>query len=158
MTERTIPAALSREFLARRTARLDAIGPWTTTAEVFTLNIDWSAPVGLRRLWLPVGLRFQIVGWDEIDSFDPDDRMFSLWDFYLSRQDEFAAHFQRLSQDREVGRELGTASWARVVVYRDLDLPANLHPYRLCAEFQFGSELAISYYYEHADAFWGFEA
>lgn len=146
--------SLSAEFLAGGTARLDAIGPWVTSAERLALRIDWEAPAGLRPLWLPVGLRFQMIDDVKMATFDPDDRTFDLWDFYLSRQDEFAAHFRQLTQQDEVLKDGGEARRARVVVCRDL----GLEEHRLTADFQFeGGSWATSYFYEHADAFWGFE-
>ena len=71
-----LPTIPSEAFLAAYGDRLNTIGRWSI--HVYDLDIIWHEPAALSNNWVPFDLRFQM----ESDSFDPDERMFELWEFY----------------------------------------------------------------------------
>jgi hypothetical protein len=89
-------AVLSDDFLRTYRVRLDAIGMWTATRDDGTRTIRWERPPVLDCRWVPLDLLFetnQPYG-HVTDFFDPDERMFELWDLFVSRRDEFIGQLQ----------------------------------------------------------------
>ena len=73
--------------LSRRAAtrnRLDAIGEWSAEAGEGVLTIVWESPPDLATRGLALGLQFQVES--EGEDFDPDDRMFELWESIRGRR------------------------------------------------------------------------
>lgn len=105
-------AALSAGFDA---ARLDAIGAWTAAADEDNLDITWRRPAALQVGWVPLNLRFHTDSGSA--SFDPDDRMFGLWELFLSRREEFVAQLRAVTA--EAAGEMGAVVRGRVEVYRE---------------------------------------
>jgi hypothetical protein len=148
-------ARLSAEFLAAHKARLDAIGPWSVTAGADDLDIDWNSPAALAGQWAPFHLRFHTdgVSW----SFDPDERMFGLWELYLSRRDEFATQLRGLADGTPPG--VGPVEEARVIVSRS-EYEAGHCTYSLHVELRFAwdmEHLNWSDYNEEEGRFMGLE-
>ena len=87
--------ALSDGFLAAQRRRLDAIGPWSIREDWTRSNLDieWRSPAGLESDWVPFGLRFHTDTGSP--SFDPDERMFELWELYRRGHAEFAPALRR---------------------------------------------------------------
>jgi hypothetical protein len=137
-------ARLSAEFLSAHGARLDAIGRWTVTAGADDLQIDWDSPAAFAGQWVPFGLRFHFDGAG--GSLDPDERMFRLWELYLSLRDEFAAQLRELADGAR--GVVGPAEEARVVVYRSED-EAGQHFYALTAEVRFERDVEHLYWAEY---------
>jgi hypothetical protein len=86
-------AQLSAGFLAAQQWRLDAIGPWVIEADADNLDIKWRSPSALGGQWVPLDLQFHTDSGTA--SFDPDERMFELWELFLSRKSEFVRQLQR---------------------------------------------------------------
>ena len=103
-------AQLSAGFLAAQQWRLDAIGPWSIEADTHNLDIKWRSPAALRGQWVPLDLQFHTDCGTA--SFDPDERMFELWELFLSRKSEFVRQLQDLTPEAVV-------ETAEVVVYRE---------------------------------------
>lgn len=97
------------------TTRLDAIGPWSVGADEDNLDIDWTRPVALRTDWVPLDLRFHTDR--DSASFDPDDRMFALWELFQARRDEFIAQVREVAAAS--AEEMGAVVGGRVEVYRE---------------------------------------
>ena len=135
--------ALSNGF---DTTRLDAIGPWTEkTVDDDILEIQWAAPPALAGLWLPLGLRFRTGRGGT--TFDPDDRMFALWELFLSDKKKFAA--QRRKRTSKYG---GGIEWADLVASRIGEPP--IHELSLLLTFELDEEHNyLSYFDESKLAF-----
>jgi hypothetical protein len=73
---------LTPAFLHTNRGRMDAIGEWKAKAIVGGLAITWPAPPALTIPGFPLGLLFEV--YSNAGRFDPDDRMFELWDVYLA--------------------------------------------------------------------------
>lgn len=149
---------MSAEFLTTQRRRLDAIGPWTVGADADNLDIKWAAPEALRNPWVPLALRFH-TGVDGLPPapgiYDPDDRMFALYELFASRRDEFLARL------REVAEEAGPVERATVEVYRHLDPDEDMCSRDLLVSFRFvldgGEHWCFSTYDPDTDAFGGLE-
>lgn len=159
MSRRRERAALSEEFLAANRPRLDAIGPWTVEADDEDLEIRWAGPAGLASTWRPLRLRFYTVGGPP---FDPDERMFSLWETFRSRQDEFVGQIRHLTD--EMADQVGAVERATVVVYREVvddpDDDEDPHTYGLEVWLTFDGDPEHLYratYFEEDDAFTGID-
>ena len=111
MANRT-KAALSSGF---DPARLDAIGPWSADADADNLDLDWKRPTALQIDWVPLDLRFHTDSGSA--SFDPDDRMFELWELFTARRDEFVSQLRAIAA--VVAEEMGAVIRGRVEVYRE---------------------------------------
>ena len=131
-------AALSDEF---DTTRLDAIGKWKVVPDPDILWIDWRQPVELRGDWVPLDLRFSTSFEDApptASAFDPDDRMFALYELFRVRRAEFVQQLRALVAVAE--EVVGPAKRGRVEVdrYDDSD-PEMAHCY-LRVSFEFAED------------------
>ena len=137
-------ARLSAEFLAAHKARLDAIGPWTIAAGTDDLDINWDSPAALAGQWVPFQLRFHT---DSAGGpWDPDERMFGLWELYLARRDEFAAQLRGLVAAMPPGG--GPVEQARVIVYRS-EYEAGSFSYSLQVELRFAWDMEHLYWSDY---------
>jgi hypothetical protein len=82
----------SELFFETHRARLDAIGKWEI--DPMEGEIVWREPEVLRNDWVPFDLRIGTEVEDESGSFDPDARMFALWDAYAPRHKALVARFR----------------------------------------------------------------
>ena len=137
-------AHLSAGFLAAHTARLDAIGPWTLTADTDDLDIDWDRPAALAGQWVPFHLRFHTDS--AAGRWDPDERMFGLWELYLSRRDEFAAQLRALAGAMPPGG--GPVEEARVIVSRS-EYEAGQFSHSLQVELRFAWDMEHLYWSDY---------
>ncbi len=140
-------ARLSAEFLSAYKARLDAIGPWTITAGTDDLDIDWHLPAALAGQWTPFHLRFHTDS--PGGSFDPDERMFELWELYRSRRDKFATQLRELADGMPAGS--GPVEEARVIVSRS-EYEAGHFSYSLQAELRFEWEMEHLYWSDYDES------
>lgn len=107
-------AALSAGF---DRARFDALDTWTTDADDENLDINWAAPTELADLALPLKLRFHTDSGAE--SFDPDDRMFELYERFVGDKERYVEQVRELVG--VLDDELGEMRRAVLVVYREGD-------------------------------------
>lgn len=143
------PAALSAGF---DRARLDALGTWTAEADDENLDINWAAPTALAGLAVPLKLRFHTDSGAE--SFDPDDRMFELYERFVADKERYVE--QVLALVGELDDELGEVRRAVLVVYRESDEDDGDHFYSLSVWFRMSGDDEHLYqadYDEDADAF-----
>ena len=137
-------ACLSAAFLAAYQARLDAIGRWAITASTVDLEIDWDSPAALAGQWVPFHFRFHIVSAG--GPWDPDERMFGLWELYLSRRAEFAAQLRGLADGMPAGG--GPVEEARVIVWRS-ECEAGDFSHSLQAELRFAWDMEHVYWSDY---------
>lgn len=91
----------SETFFDEYRARLGAIGPWEI--DPMEGGIVWREPEVLRNDWVPFDLRIGTEVEDENGSFDPDARMFALWDAYLPQHKALTTRFRREAEELFVG-------------------------------------------------------
>jgi hypothetical protein len=143
-------AELSAKFLESHRQRLDAIGPWTIEADSDNLDINWAAPSALANDWVKLGLRFHTDSGSS--SFDPDERMFELWEMFRSRQAEFIDQIRQLTE--EMISEVGEVESAVVVVYREGHEEEDYYTLSVWFEFEDDPEHLYQVdYNEDKDAF-----
>ena len=85
--------SLSPEALERFGPRLSAIGPYELSAGEDGVDIEWERPTGLPDLGFRVEVAFIID--TDAGHLDPDERMFALWDRFLSGIERHADFFRR---------------------------------------------------------------
>jgi hypothetical protein len=99
------------------TDRLVAIGPYTDHVGNGARNICWNHLPGLRGVFPSVRLCFRIES--PVGDFEPDDRMFALWERYRPRHAEHSALFR----ERVLAFYRG---WTRVYEWDWKDYPPDL--------------------------------
>ncbi|MGL6075573.1 MAG: hypothetical protein ACRC8S_15575 [Fimbriiglobus sp.] len=136
--------ALSSNF---DTARLDAIGPWTIETDSDNLEINWERPASIQTDWVPLNLWFHTDSGSP--SYDPDERMFELYQIFVSRASEFTTQIRRLIP------HLGEIRTATLVVYREGDEEDGEDSYSLSVNMTFVDDehLVQADYDEDAQAF-----
>ncbi len=122
------------------TSRLDAIGSWKIVPDSDNLWIDWRKPVTLQGDWVPMDLRFA-TSYEEIPpdaTFDPDDRMFELYELFRSQMPKFVLQLRDVVTPAE--EVVGSVVRARVEVDRyDDEDPDMCHCY-LRVSFKFTND------------------
>jgi hypothetical protein len=142
-------AALSASF---DRARLDALGAWTADADAANLDINWAAPTDLADLAVPLKLRFHTDSGAE--SFDPDERMFELYERFVADKERYVE--QVLALVGALDDVLGAMRRAVLVVYREGDEEDGDHYYALSVWFRMSGDDEHLYqadYDEDKDAF-----
>jgi hypothetical protein len=108
---------LSEAGLATIRERLDGIGKWSVEAGESDLRIIWKRPPDLAAEGVELRLEFQIES--DAGGFDPDERMFELWESIRKR---------RTTLLRDLRRKLGSPVLGDGDGDDDLERP-DLDPY-----------------------------
>jgi hypothetical protein len=95
---RRTKASMTEAAKEKYAAQLAAIGDWIDKSDRYGLELRWPTPKDLTGGSIPFPLAFRI---DSVSgNFDPDDRMFALWQRYSSRHSAHLADFQKRIVDR----------------------------------------------------------